>query len=225
MTAHVIEVGGCRIHVLPVIKGLTSEAIKVKAAFDRVKPDKVAISLSREEVEGLKAMPRNFVHELSRYEERYAHCLGRFGAVAAPPPCYVAAVELADHAGLPLVPVDLDESSYTELYCVAVSGSALFRHSTRTWLLRLRRFGATTPEEFVLAWDRAVNGLQAFRTIEAKRARAMAGGVLSAAKGSKNLLAVIELERANEVAELIREHAGSARTNEETAGKRSGMGD
>lgn len=210
MTGSVIEAGGCRIHILPVIKGLTSEATRVREAFDTIKPDKVAISLSKEEVEGLKAMPRDYVPELSRYEEIYAQGLGRFGEVAAPPPCYVAAVELADHVGLSLVPVDLDERSYTELYCAAVSGSALFRHSTRTWLLKLRRFGATTPEEFVLAWDRAVNGLQAFRTIEAKRAKTMADGVLSATKGCRSLLAVIELERADEVAELLRERIRSA---------------
>lgn len=210
MTARVIEAGGCRIHVLPVIKGLTSEADRVKEAFDAIKPDKIVISLSKEEVEGLRTMPKDYVPELSRYEEIYATGLGRFGEVAAPPPCYVAAVELAEHVGLPLIPVDLDESSYTELYCAAVSGSALFRHSTRTWLLKLRRFSARTPEEFVLAWDKTVNGLQAFRTIEARRVEAMADGVFYAAKTSKNLLAIIELERADEVMDLLKERASSA---------------
>ena len=192
-------------HIIPVIKGLESEVEVVRNAFEEAKPDRVAISISKEELEGLRTMPEDFEPELSRYEEMYANELARFGEVAAPPPCYVAALELADHWGIPLVPVDIDEASYSDLYCRAVGGTDLFRHSTRTWLLKRKTFRADTPEEFVLQWDRRVNNLECFRTIESKRVDAMSEGIRAAAKGSRGLLAVVELERAGEVAARLKE--------------------
>lgn len=200
-----IPVGDGAAHVLPVIKGLVSEADRVKDAFEHVRPDKAAVSLSKEEVLGLRNMPDDFVPELSRYDEIYADGLGRFGEVAAPPPCYVATVELADHLGIPLLPIDLDEDSYSELYCAAVSGPALFRHSTRTWLLKLRRFEAETAEEYVLKWDRAVNNMQGMRLVERKRAQRMAEGLAEAVSGGGTVLAVIELERARDVTDILKD--------------------
>lgn len=204
MKLRTVTAGGCEISVLPVIKGLVSESDQVRQAFDYVKPDVVAISISKEELEGLRNMPEDFEPELSRYEEIYADGLTQFGEVSAPPPCYVAALELADHRGIPLVPVDMDEASYTELYVMAVSGGTLFRHSTRTWLLKRRRFSTESPEAFVRAWDRVVNGMEGFRKIEQTRAQTMARGILKACEGDgKSVLAVVELERADEVLEII----------------------
>lgn len=204
MTLEKLKVDGCTIHILSVIKGLKSETEKVRKAFEETKPDVVAISLSREEVEGLKNMPDDYEPELSRYEEIYAEGLGRFGEVAAPPPCYVATLELAQHEGIPLIPVDMDEQSYTDLYCAVVPGTALFRHSTRTWLLKRRTFSDDSPEKFVLAWDRAVNNMEGFRLIERKRAQAMAKGIKEACQRSESVLAVIELERASDVIGILR---------------------
>ncbi|MGD9963387.1 MAG: hypothetical protein AB7S97_05760 [Thermoplasmata archaeon] len=198
-----MRVNGGTVHLLPVIKGLISEADKVKDAFDRVRPDKVAISLSREEVDGLRNLPDDFEPELSRYDEIYAKGLERFGEVAAPPPCYVAAVELADHLKIPLVPVDLDEDSFSELYCAAVTGPALFRHSTRTWLLKRRRFEAESAEDYVLRWDHAVNNMEGMRLIERKRAEAIAEGITGLASPECSLLAIVELERAGEVRAIL----------------------
>lgn len=208
MRLQTIQSNGCTISVLGVVKGLKAEVGRVQSAFDQTKPDIVAISISKEELEGLKNIPDDYVPELSRYEQIYAEGLSRFGEVAAPPPCYVATLELAGHLGLKLVPVDLDEDSYSKLYCAVVPGTTLFRHSTRTWLLKMRRFSDIGPEEFVVRWDKAVNSLEGFRTIEDKRASKMAKGVLSLCDDSKRVLAIIELERAREVVELIQGRLG-----------------
>ncbi len=204
MTLEKLKVDGCTVHILSVIKGLKSETEKVRRAFEETKPDVVAISLSKEEVEGLKNIPDDYEPELSRYEEIYAEGLGRFGEVAAPPPCYVATMELARHEGIPLIPVDMDEQSYTDLYCAVVPGTALFRHSTRTWLLKRRTFSDDSAEKFVLAWDKAVNNMEGFRLIEHKRAQAMAKGIKEACQRSRSVLAVIELERASDVLGILR---------------------
>jgi hypothetical protein len=205
MKLETIQGNGCTISVLGVIKGLNAEVDRVQSAFDQTSPDVVAVSLSKEELEGLRNLPDDYIPELSRYEQIYAEGLSRFGSVAAPPPCYVATLELADHRGIRLVPVDLDEQSYTALYCAAVPGTTLFRHSTRTWLLKMKRFSDKGPEEFVLNWDKAVNNLEGFRTIEKKRAVAMAKGIMALCGDSKKVLAIIELERAGEVRDLIRD--------------------
>ncbi len=207
MSNTTIVLDRCTVHVVSVIKGLKSEADKVRKAFDEVRPDKMAISLSKEEVEGLRNIPDDYEPELSRYEEIYADGLSKFGEVAAPPPCYVAALELAEHSGIPVIPVDMNEQEYSDLYCAVVPGTTLFRHSTRTWMLKRRRYSDDSPEAFVKAWDRAVNGLEAFRVIEERRAESMAKGIFGACKDSRVLLAIIELERADEVVSLLKKDA------------------
>jgi len=199
-----IDLDGSVVHILPVIKGLKSEADQVKNAFEKVAPEVAAVSLPKEDVEGLRNIPDDYEPELTRYDQIYAEGLSRFGEVAAPPPCYVATVEVADHLGIPLIALDLDDETYTDLYCTVVSGSALFRHSTRTWLLKRRKFEATDAKQYVLAWDRAINRLKPFRLIEDKRAETMASGILAGLREADNLLAIIELERAHEVAEIVR---------------------
>lgn len=210
MSTETLQVNGCTVRLLGVIKGLKSEAATVQRAFEDFRPDKVAVSLSKEELAALDDIPEDFEPLLSRYEEIYAEGLSRFGEVSAPPPCYVAALELSKHAGVPVIPVDLDERSFTELYCATISGPTLFRHSTRTWLLKRRRFSDKSPEEFVYAWDRAVNGLEGFRKIEVSRAEAMAKGIVAACADASKVLAVIELERADDVREFIKERAGTS---------------
>lgn len=195
----VISNRGSSIHMLPVIKGLVSEIDQVKEAFSQAKPDTVAISLSKEEIEGIRNLPEDYEPELSRYDEIYIIGLSKFGEVAAPPPCYVAAIEIADSEGIPVIPIDIDEASYTELYCASVSGTALFRNSTRTWYLRRRQFTADTPEEYVLRVDRAFNNMRGFRRIEDERAAWMAEHLLRASEGAERLLAIVEYERVRDV--------------------------
>ena len=198
-----LSVGDSIVHILPVIRGLTSEISTVREAFASVNPEAVAVSLSKEEVDGLRNLPADFEPELSRYDEIYIQGLARFGEVAAPPPCYVAAIEIADSEGVPVLPIDIDEASYTELYCASVSGTTLFRNSTRTWHLRRRAFSADTPEQYVMKIDRAFNNMRGFRNVENQRAEWMARETLKAAKNFGRLLTVIEFERAGDVAGLI----------------------
>jgi len=201
-----IDRGECSVQVLGVIKGLKSETGTVKDAFDAFQPDRMAISISEEELDGLREMPDDYEPELTRDEELYAQGLSRFGEVPAPPSCYVAALELADHFKIPIVPIDMDERTYTDLYCAVVDGSSLFRHSTRTWMVKRRTFSDNSPEEFVLAWDRAVNNLECFRRIERERAETMAKGIEKACGGARRLLAIIELERMAEVQLLLEDN-------------------
>jgi pheromone shutdown protein TraB len=214
MTSDPLVIDGCSIRVLGVIKGLVSESKKVQEAFDGFRPDRVAVSLSKENVDGLRNIPEDYEPLLTDYEEFYARGLERFGEVRAPPPCYVAVVEMADHLSIPLTAIDFDEDEYSALYCAAVSGTNLFRHSTRKWIVKRRKYSTKSPEDFVKAWDRSINGIEGFRIVEQRRAEHMAKEILRECKASKRLLAVIELERAGDVEKLLQSKGQPRRESE-----------
>lgn len=192
-----ITVKGSKIHFVEVVRGLKSEAERVKLAIEKVKPDLIAMSVSMEEVEGLKDYIKEpYEVEMSRYEELYAKHLSRFGDVFLPPPCFLAGLEEAENRRLELVGVDMDDETHTAAYCALVSGSELFRHTTRFNLLKLKRFHADTPAEFVRVWDRKVNNLRGFRDLEKEREKFIAMELLRlAGNGYQKILSIIDLER------------------------------
>jgi hypothetical protein len=197
----VITVKDSKIYFVDVVRGLKSEAKKVKLAIQEVKPDLIAMSVSREEIEGLKDYIKEpYEVEMSRYEELYAKNLSRFGDVFLPPPCFLAGLEEAENGRLELVGVDMDDETHTAAYCALVSGSELFRHTTRFNLMRLKSFRANDPVEFVKVWDRKVNNLRGFRELEKERERFMAKELNRiASEDSRKILTVIDLERSEGV--------------------------
>src|SRR6267143_1128614 len=49
-----VALGGCRVHLMADVRGLASESERVRTAFEEIRPDAVAVSLGREELEALK---------------------------------------------------------------------------------------------------------------------------------------------------------------------------
>ncbi|HOO04260.1 MAG TPA: hypothetical protein PLJ11_06010, partial [Methanomassiliicoccales archaeon] len=86
-----IELNGSKVYVLPVIKGLVSEGEKVRAAILETRPEAVGVSISREELEGLRSYQGEEIG-LSALEEAYRAGLEEFGEVQLPPPCYLEAL-------------------------------------------------------------------------------------------------------------------------------------
>jgi hypothetical protein len=196
-----ITVKGSKIYFIDVVRGLKSEADRVKLAVHEVKPDLVAMSISREEIEGLRDYIKEpYEVEMSRYEELYAKNLSKFGDVFLPPPCFLAGLEEAENRRLELVGVDMDDETHTTAYCALVSGSELFRHTTRFNLLKLKSFRADSPADFVKIWDRKVNNLRGFRELEKERERFMAKELdRIARREDRKILAIIDLERSEGV--------------------------
>jgi hypothetical protein len=202
-----ITVKGSKIYFVDVVRGLKSEADRVKMAVQEVKPDLIAMSVSKEEIEGLRDYTKEpYEVEMSRYEELYAKNLSRFGDVFLPPPCFLAGLEEAENCRLELVGVDMDDETHTAAYCALVSGSELFRHTTRFNLLKLKSFRADTPAEFVKVWDRKVNNLRGFRELERERERHAAETIAKLASGSnRRILAILDVERIEGVISLLKE--------------------
>jgi len=203
----VITVKGSKIYFVDVVRGLKSEAARVKLAIEDVKPDIIAMSVSKEEIEGLKDYIKEpYEVEMSRYEELYAKNLSKFGDVFLPPPCFLAGLEEANNRRIELVGVDMDDETHTVAYCALVSGSELFRHTTRFNLLRLKSFRASTPADFVKIWDRKVNNLRGFRELEKERERFIAKELtrIGTGAGSK-ILAIVDVERSDGIRVLLDE--------------------
>ncbi len=200
-----LELTDSRIYIPDIINGLFSEISKVKKAYNEVKPDIVALQTSEEELEGLKSVvdgdePEYF---LSNYEEIYARRLASFGEVKVPPPCYETALRICIENDTPVTAIDMDDMYYADVFCACVSGWDLIRHSLRVNRLRRKRFRAKTAEEFVMEWDREINRLKGFRSLEKKREEYMARELLHLAKEHKRILCIMEMQRAEGVRNRI----------------------
>jgi hypothetical protein len=93
----------------------------------------------------------------------------------------------------------MDDDAFTDAFCENISTSQLMRHSLRVKKLRRKRFKADNAEDFVFEWDKEINKLKGFRTVEGKREIHMAGELSELARDHKRILGLIELQRASGV--------------------------
>lgn len=190
-----IELNGCKIDILPVVKGLVSEGEKVRRAIESTNPDLVGISISKEELEGLGRKEDYQLYEMSYLEQVYQAHLEGFGPVKLPPPCFVEAFDLCREKGIKMIPLDMNEELFSETYCVKVSGLDLLRESAFTNRSYKIDFKHDSPEVFVLDWDRRVNKAKGFRELAHERELHMADVLTKLAKQNKSILAIVEVER------------------------------
>ena len=193
-----IELNGSRIYVLPVIKGLISEGEKVRTTIMDARPDAVGMSISREELEGLRTYQGEEI-ELSDLEEAYKAGLSEFGEVQLPPPCYLEALKACDELGIPLIPLGMNEDLFTDRYCELIGSLELMKESFFSHRIARKRFDLESADSFVLDYDRKVNGGRGISAQNAEREEHMASVLRSLTEGHRCILAIIELERANSV--------------------------
>lgn len=201
----VLKLNNCELHIIGVIKGLEKESEKVREGFKKHKPEFLAISLSKEDLSALKSFSGKVGNaEPSNYEEVvYIRELKKFGKVKKPPPCYLTAVELAKESNVPCTAIDMSDEEYTDAFCRNVSTLDLYRHSWGAKKFIKKKFSASTPEEFVAGFDKAATSLKGYKMLEEEREKYMAERLLKLSKKWKSILAVVELERAEAVRELI----------------------
>lgn len=199
MSLEVLEVLESRLHLLPVVRGLTSEAATVRQAFQSSDPDAVALSISPEEMEGLRAQPDVDMPPANFEEELYVRELSRFGEVRKPPPCFVEALRLAQTTRRPLMALDMGDAQYTEAYTRNIGTVELILHSRGARRLRASSFPARTPEDLVLLLDGVFNGSKGFRALEMDRESYMARQLRNLAATYARPLALVEVERARGV--------------------------
>jgi hypothetical protein len=200
-----VEINGSTIQFLPVVKGLVSEGDAVERTIGEESPDAIAISISKEELAALAVKEDYDKYEPSDIEEIYAVLLESFGDVKIPPPCYVKALDVGNSKNIILVPIDLNEEAYTENYCQEVGGVDLIRESMFVKRAHRKQFDLSSAGAFAADWDRKVNKPGGFRKLNLIREEHMAEALRKLTGKYHKILAVIEYERSENVANLLSE--------------------
>lgn len=188
--------------VIGTVRGLQSEAEKIRDTFTTFKPDAVAISISKEQLEAMIEHIRSGNQDVEMdnlEEELYVKALERFGEVRKPPPSFVKAWELCSETEIPLYPIDFDDEEFTDLFCGNVSGFEWLRQPSRQRALVKRRFKSTTPEEFAEEWDKIVNRTKGMRKIETARENRISRETKDLCQRYGRVMLVVDHERSVEV--------------------------
>lgn len=194
-----LRVDGSEVTVLPVVKGLVSEEDTVAKAIAEVRPDAVAVSISKEELAALRNKDDYGRYELSDLEDTYAAFLETFGEVKVPPPCFVRCLDICTDGSVPILPLDMNDEVYTEAYCEHVGTGDMIKESFFSSRAGRKKYDLSSPQNFARDWDRRVNRSKGFRALELARERHMASVLRTLSSKYRNILAVVECERADGV--------------------------
>lgn len=190
-----VRIGLSTATVEPVIRGLVSEAARVRGLIEFDTFDIVGISIAPEELATLREGPSKGVAPSNVEEEVYMRELTRFGPVEKPPPCFVEALRVSEAKGVECVALDMDEEAFTDLYCREVGGWDLIRYSRAMKKLRRMSFLADSPDELVREFDAVINGRRAYRRMEQAREAHIASSVRQLCNDHPRPLALVETER------------------------------
>ncbi len=184
-----------KLHLLPVIHGLAGEDAKVRDAFEKVKPDCIAIGVAPEDIEIMSEIEGNEEFEISLQHQYYLMHLSKYGKVSIPPSDIKTACEIAHNHNIPLETIDINDEEYAELITKNVSIFALLKHSRKIKKMAKKKFKAKTAEEFVYEWDNEINTIKSFKKIEEEREEKMIFNLIELCKKYEKILAIIPLEK------------------------------
>jgi heme-degrading monooxygenase HmoA len=195
----VVRLGDAEVRLLPVVRGLPSEAEAVTREFKSAAIDVIALSVSREEIESLRRFHGESLQPDNVEDEVYMAGLSAWEEPVMPPPCFTEAVRQAAARGVRLEALDLDEEAYADAYTECVSAIELMMQGRMEMRLSRKKFHVSSPEEFVIAWDGEVNRRAGFAALQHRRERHMASRLRELATDAGRVLAVVEVERAKGV--------------------------
>lgn len=203
-----LGVGGCRVDILPVVNGLVSEAGKVREAYGRYEAYAVALG-----IEGVEAIRRRRSlpgesFEVNELDIAYAERMTRFGEVHLPSPAFCELVDFCTRDGIGVIPLDMRDEEFDELYMRTVSAFQFTNQHRLAKKGMKANLDTSSPEAMAKSWDRFVSRNRGLRRLDLAREEHMAAEIADTAKYRKSLLAVIECERADGVAELLRRRSG-----------------
>lgn len=199
-----IRLGEATVSVYPAVRGLPSEGEGVRHAITDFRPDVIALSVSPEELDALRAYRGGNIEPDRPEDEAYVAGLSAWEEPVMPPPCFTQAARLAEARQIRLEPLDLDEEAYTEAYTKSVSTVELILQGRLESRLIKKRFRVSTPQEFALAWDAEINRSAGFARLQQERERFIASRIRVLAEGTDRVLAVVEVERVKGVLAALR---------------------
>ena len=201
-----LQVKGCKVDILPVVNGLVSEADRVRQEFSSHEAYGAALS-----IEGIQCLKnrRNIQDEfdVSELDMVYADHMERFGEVEIPSPAMYTFIDLVTEEGKLCIPLDMNDSDFTELYCkhVGVTEFVKEHHVAKKGMKRI--FDGSTPEALAKQWDAFVNSsLKSYGKLSKLREQHIAEEIMDVADYKKELLAIMEVERVDGVVAILEEH-------------------
>jgi len=151
------------------IKGLIRDGDELKRQLYFVKPEIMMITISPEEVNGIKYFIENpFEMTLSDYEIIYGVNLSKYGEVMTPSPVYIEAARYSIDNNIELIGLDMNEDEYQRAYSRDVKTLDLIRHSIRKKRISRTAFNNKTPEEYVDEWNKMVD-INGFKKLNEER--------------------------------------------------------
>ena len=203
-----LELGGCRVDILPVVNGLVSEAERVREAFQRGY-EAYGISLGADAVYVLqnraKASDDDF--ETGELDLAYAIHMNRFGEVQFPSPAMCEIVDLCTEGSKALIPLDMNDERFTDLYIKTVKATEYVKEHRLAKKGVKKAFDASTPEELAVQWDLYVNKVKGYARMCRYREEFIAEQILDIPRYKKSFLAVIEVERCKGIVDILERSA------------------
>lgn len=198
-----IDVGGCRVDLLPVVKGLVSEAEKIREAYGKYEAYSAALGI--EEIMAIKRREEiEDIQELSEIDMVYVHHLSRFGEIESPAPAFCELIDLCSKDSVEVIPLDMNNEEFTEMYIATVKTLEFVKEHRLAKKGMKRSFDMSSPESFVVSWDLYLNRVKGYDRVSKKREEYIASQIKDIAKYRRSLLAVIEVERINNIVEHIK---------------------
>ncbi|MDR1690991.1 MAG: hypothetical protein LBR42_04005 [Candidatus Methanoplasma sp.] len=198
-----LTIGKCRVDILPIVKGLVSEAEKVSAAYGD--HEAYAAALGIEEITAIKHREKiEEVQELSEIDMVYVHHLSNFGEIESPTPAFCELIDLCSKDSLDVIPLDMNNEEFTEMYVNTVKTMEFVKEHRLAKKGMKRRFDMSSPESFSISWDNYLNQVKGYEKVSRKREEYIASQIIDIARYRESLLAVIEVERINSIVEHIK---------------------
>jgi hypothetical protein len=198
-----VKVGDCEVDILPFVNGLESEAEKVREAFGKYEAYGTSLG-----IEGIQAVEKRSEiedePEVGDLDLVYAKLMERFGQVELPSPAVCELVDLCRYEGMTVIPLDMNDEEFTELYCGTVKTMDFVKEHRHAKKGLKTGFDAETPEELAVQWDGFVNKIKGYREVSLKREAYIAEQIRDISKYRKSLLALIEVERCDGVVALLK---------------------
>lgn len=157
------------------VKGLVSHGDELRSYLDANKPEILLVSVSQEEIEGLREfLKAPFEMNLSDYEIIYGVRLSVYGEVMTPPPIYTECVIYASSTGSSVVGIDMTQDEFNEVYTRHMKPRHLVRHSLRKKRILHHDFKDTNEYEFAERWIERINSVRGLGNVDRERAAHMA---------------------------------------------------
>ena len=193
------ELNGCKISILPIVKGLVSEYDRVKCQIDD-SYDCVAVALSIEDIEIFAASEyQDIEYDPSDFDAVYAHFLKQFGEVDVPVPAFKAVVDACRELDIKPVPLEMCDEDFTTAYCECVKVWDLLKEKRKLKKAMKKGFDMSSPETFLKGWDEMACSIKGNYAMILRREEHMAKELFDLTRYKKSILAIIEYERVDGV--------------------------